>query len=119
MEYLMINGQDFSPLVASLKVGHETLVSEDSGRNANGDTVLDVVNQKYKIYVGLNYTTAEEMSGFLTAIEDYVVEVTFLNPITQDYTSIVAYTGTPEPEYFTIQEDKVLCKAMELNFIEL
>ena len=119
MEYLAINGVDFSPLVSSLKVGLETLVSQDSGRNANGDTVLDIVNKKYKIYVGLKYTTQEEMERFLTAIEDYVVEVSFLNPKTNSLTTIIAYTGTPEPEYFTIQPGKVICKAMELNFIEL
>ena len=51
MSYLMLNGTDVSDLVKSLKVGYETLVSDDSGRNANGDTVIDIVNQKVKVYV--------------------------------------------------------------------
>lgn len=119
MEYLKINGKDFSSLVNSLKVGYETLVSEDSGRNANGDTVLDIINKKYKIYVGLKYTTQDEMNEFLSAISDYVVQVSFLNPRTKAFSSITAYTGTPEPEYFTITGNRVLCKPMELNFIEL
>ena len=59
------------------------------------------------------------MQSFLAAIADYIVEVTFLNPKTQQLTTITAYTGTPEPEYFTIQTGKVLCKPLTLNFIEL
>ena len=46
--YFMINGEDFSHLVSGLKIGYETLVSDNSGRNAAGDTVIDVVNKKYK-----------------------------------------------------------------------
>ena len=69
MNYLKINNQDFSHLVNSLKVGYETLVSENSGRNANGDTVIDVINNKCKVYVGLRHTTQEEMKAFLDAIE--------------------------------------------------
>lgn len=119
MQYFKINNQDFSSLVNSLKPGFETLVSENSGRNANGDTVIDVVNKKIKLYVGLCYTTEDEMQSFLNAIENYVVDVTFRNPKTKALTTITAYTGTPEPEYFTIQDGKVLCKPMTLNFIEL
>ena len=51
MSYLKINGTDVSHLVKSLRVGYETLVAEDSGRNVNGDTVLDVINKKVKLYV--------------------------------------------------------------------
>ena len=119
MAFFKVGNTDFSYLVSSMKVGRETLVSENSGRNANGDTVIDVVNKKYKVYIGLRHTTDQEMQEFLAAIEDYVVNVTFLNPITNALTTITAYTGTPEPEYFTIQGGKVFCKPMEINFIEL
>jgi hypothetical protein len=119
MAYLRINNQDFSHIVNGLKIGKETLVSDDSGRNAAGDTVIDVINRKYKVYVNLRHTTGEEMDEFLTAISGYVVEVEFLNPFTSEVDSITAYTGTPEPEYYTIQDSKVIYKPMSLNFIEL
>lgn len=118
MSYLKINNQDFSHLVNSLKVGYETLVSENSGRNANGDTVIDVVNKKYKVYVGLRHTYHTEMKEFLDAIDEYVVEVTFLNPKTNSLKTITAYTGTPEPDYYTIS-DRTIYKPLSLNFIEL
>ena len=118
MSYLKINNQDFSHLVSSLKIGYETLVSENSGRNANGDTVIDVINKKCKVYVGLRHTFENEMNSFLNAIQDYVVQVSFLDPRTKALKTITAYTGTPEPDYYTIS-DRTIYKPMNLNFIEL
>lgn len=117
--YFKINNVDYSNLVSGLKVGKETLVSDNSGRNAQGDTVIDVINKKYKVYVTLRHTTDAEMAGFLSAISNYVVEVGFRNPETKDITTITAYTGTPEPEYYTIQDDFVVYKPLNINFIQL
>lgn len=116
--YFKINDTDFSHLVSGMKVGYETLVSENSGRNAAGDTVIDIVNQKIKVYLTLRHTTNDEMNGFLRAISDYVVNVSFLDPTTKALTTIICYTGTPEPEYYTIS-DKTIFKPLSLNFIEL
>ena len=118
MAYFKINNKDYSSLISGLKVGYETLVSSDSGRNAAGDTVIDVTNRKIKVYATLRHTTNAEMKDFLAAIKDYVVNVSFLNPETNSVTTINAYTGTPEPEYYTIS-DKTIFKPMSLNFIEL
>ncbi len=116
--YFKINDTDFSGLVSGLKVGYETLVSSNSGRNANGDTVIDVINRKVKLYVSFRHTTHLEMKSLLNAIGDYVVNVSFLNPETNTLSTITAYTGTPEPEYYTIS-DRTIFQPMELNFIEL
>lgn len=112
-----INNVDFSDLIAGLKVGYETLVSDSSGRNANGDTVIDFINMKRKIYVSLRHTTIAEMQSFLAAISDFNVEIEYLDPRTNTLESANTYTGTPEPEYYNI--NKSLCKPMDLNFIEL
>ena len=119
MYYLTINDIDYSYLVSGLKVSFETLVSSDSGRNAAGDTVIDVINNKTKVQVTLRHTFEEEMRDFLTAIEPYVVQIKFLNPKTKALKQITCYTGTPEPEYYTIQTDKIIYKPMNINFIEL
>ena len=119
MDYFLINNVDFSHLVSGLKVGYETLVSDNSGRNAAGDTVIDVINRKIKVYLTLRHTTQDEMNDFLEAIRDYVVEVTFLNPETNALDTITTYTGTPEPEYYTIQSHTIIYKPMSINFIQL
>lgn len=117
--YFKINNIDFSNLVSGLKVGYETLVSDKSGRNANGDTVIDVINTKRKVYVTFRHMTDIEMNELLRAIKDYVVTVTVRNPATNTMIDLTTYTGTPEPEYYTIQDTLVVYKPMSLNFIEL
>lgn len=116
--YFKINNVDYSDLVSGMKVGYETLVSDQSGRNAAGDTVIDIINRKIKLYITFRHTTNSEMKSLLAAIADYVVSVQFLDPKTQTLSTIQAYTGTPEPEYYTIS-DKTIYKPMSLNFIEL
>ena len=117
MAILKINGYDASGLVSGLRVGYETLVSDSSGRNANGDTVLDVINMKRKLYVTLKHTTFAEMQRFLGAIAPFVVEVEYLDPRDNTMKSATTYTGTPEPEYYNVS--KTIFKPMSLNFIEL
>ena len=119
MIYFKINNTDFSHLVSSLKVGYETLVSDNSGRNAAGNTVIDIINRKIKVYVEFRPMLDSHMNSLLTAIKDYVVNVSYLDPETQTLKTIQCYTGTPEPEYFTIQNNRKLFKQMSLNFIEL
>ena len=117
MTIFKINNVDFSGLVSGLMVGYETLVSDSSGRNANGDTVLDVINMKRKIYVTLRHTTVPEMGSFLAAVSPFQVTVSYLDPRTHTLQTAETYIGTPEPEYYNVS--KSIYKPMSLNFIEL
>lgn len=119
MSYLSINGTDVSHLVKGLKVGYETLVSEDSGRNANGDTVLDIINRKVKLYVTFRPMDGRDMSTLLSSIGPYVVDVSYRDSKTNTIKTINCYHGTPEPEYYWILNDQVLYKEFGFNFIEL
>ncbi len=119
MSYLSINGTNISHFVQGMKIGYETLVADGSGRNANGDTVLDIINKKVKIYVTFRPMDGQEMATLLNAIESYVVSVNFLDSKTNALRSATCYTGTPEPEYYWIHNGNVLYKSFELNFIEL
>ena len=119
MSYLTINNVDVSNLVSGLKVGYETLVSEDSGRNANGDTVIDIINRKAKVYVTFRPMDSSEMVKLMNSFSNYVVNVSFLDPKTNQIKTIQAYTSTPEPEYLWIHDNQVLYKSFNLNFIEL
>ena len=119
MSILKINGTDVSRLVKGLKVGYETLVSESSGRNANGDTVLDVINKKVKLYVAFRPMSDSDMAWLLNLIDGYVVSATYRDSKTNSEKTITCYTGTPEPEYYWILNNQVLYKEFELNFIQL
>lgn len=119
ISYLVLNGTDVSHLVKSMKIGYETLVSDNSGRNANGDTVIDIVNRKVKIQVTFVPMDGESMSSLLSAVGSYVISATFLDSRTRATTTINCYTGTPEPDYYWIHDDDILYKEMSLSFIEL
>lgn len=118
MSYLKINNTDISHLVKGLKIGYETLLAENSGRNANGDTVIDIVNRKVKVYATFRPMFDSEMIGFMDLIKDYVVNVSYRDAKTNTLQTIQCYTGTPEPEYYHIG-DQVIYKDFSLNFIEL
>ena len=119
MSYLKINNTDVSDLVKSLKIGYETLVSDNSGRNANGDTVIDVINKKVKIQVVFRPMEDTEMAKLLAAVEDYVINVTYRDSKTNSNKTVTCYTGTPEPDYYFIHDNRVLYKELSLNFIQL
>lgn len=119
MSYLNINGVDVSHLVKGLKIGYETLVAENSGRNANGDTVLDVINKKVKVYATFRPMNGDEMEYLLSAFENFVIPVSFMDSKTNTMKTITTYTGTPEPEYYWILGNNVLYREMNLNFIEM
>ena len=119
MSYLVINGTNVSHLVKGLKIGYETLVSEDSGRNANGDTVLDIVNRKIKVYATFRPMDGAEMKLLLSTFASYVINVTYRDSKTNETKTVRCYTGTPEPEYYWIHGNDVLYKQMNLNFVEL
>ena len=116
---LRINGTDVSDLVKSLKVGYETLVSENSGRNANGDTVIDVINKKVKLYVVFRAMESADMARLLATLENYVIDVSYRDVKTNSTKTITCYTGTPEPDYYFIHDNRVLYKELNLNFIQL
>lgn len=119
MSYLKLNNTDVSHLVKGLKNGYETLVADNSGRNANGDTVLDIVNKKIKVYATFRPMDDTEMKTLLNAIENYVIPVQFRDSKTNQLKTITCYCGTPNVEYYWILDRQVLYKEFQLNFIEM
>lgn len=119
MSNLIIDGFDATHLVKGLKIGYETLVSEDSGRNAAGDTVIDVINRKVKLYVTFRPMDGNEMASLLSAISSYVVSVSYRDSKTNSLKTIQCYHGTPEPEYYWTIGNNVLYKEFSFNFIQL
>lgn len=117
--YFKINNNDFSGLVSSMKIGYETLVSDESGRNAAGDMTFTYLNRKIKVYITFRHMTDKEMNMLMSQLDPREeIMVTFRSPETGQLQTISTYTGTPEPEYYTIQPTMVVYKPMSLNFIE-
>ena len=118
MAYFKINGVDYSMYVNELKV--DTQNNYNAQTNAAGDTVVDYINKKRSIEVGIIPLNDTVMANLQTAIDAFNVSISFRNPKTnaleENVNCIIPSNGI---EYYTIQSDKVMYKEFELKFIEL
>ena len=118
MTYFKINNVDYSMYVNALKIDSEAIYNAQT--NAAGDTVVDYINTKRTIEVGIIPLEGATMAALQTAIANFSVSLSFRNPKTQTLEEGVACI-IPENgvDYYTIQVGKVMYKALQLRFIEL
>lgn len=118
MTYFKIGGNDYSMFVNELNVSTDT--NYNAQTNAAGDTVVDYINKKRSIEVGiipLNDTIMKQLQEDIAAFN---VTISFLNPKTNILEEGVnCIIPSNEVEYYTIQADKVLFNALSLEFTEL
>ena len=118
MSYFKINDIDFSHCINSLKISDSK--NYNSQTNAAGDTVIDYINRKRSIEVGIIALDSEEMSNLLDAIDTINVYISFLNPKTQQIEDGVnCLIPSSQVDYYTIQNNKVMFKQFNLTFTEL
>lgn len=118
MAYFKIGEIDFSNYVNELKVNRVS--NYNAQTNAAGDTVVDFINHKREIEVGIIPLEDADMRQILEAIEPFNVLISFRNPLTgaleEDVNCIIPDS---EVEYYTIQVNRVLYNEMTLKFTEL
>lgn len=118
MAYFKIGDIDFSSYVSGLKV--KTNSNYTAQQNAAGDTVVDYINKKRTIEVEIVTIDDVTMLELQQAIDAFNVSISFMNPKTnvleENVNTIIPSDDT---EYYTIQNGKVLFKAMSLKFTEL
>lgn len=118
MAYFKIGDTDYSKYVNALKVNK--IAYYNSQTNARGDTVVDYINQKRTITVGIIPLDDEAMAQLQTDIDAFNVSISFRNPKTNALEEGVnCIVPEDEVEYYTIQANKVMYNAFEITFIEL
>lgn len=118
MAYFKINSHDYSKYVNALKVGTEHNYNAET--NAAGDTVVDYINKKRIIEVGIIPLDDAAMASLKADIEQFNILISFLNPDTKKLENNVnCIIPSNEVEYYTIQVGKVRYKAFTLQFEEL
>lgn len=117
MAYFMINDIDYSHCISELKVGSEA--NYNAQTNAAGDTVVDYVNKKRVIEVGIIPLNQTTLTNLTRLISNFNVSISFLNPETNSLETIDCIIPSSNVEYYTIQIGKVMSKAFTLQFIEL
>lgn len=116
MAYFKIGKTDFSSIVNELNINNTS--NYNSQTNAAGDTVVDYINTKRIIEVGIIPLDDTTMAELQTAINDFDVMISFRNPRTNQLETIFCIIPESGIEYYTIQANKVMYKAFKLKFIE-
>lgn len=118
MAYFKINNIDFSMCVNALSV--ISTPNYSAQMNAAGNTVIDYINSKRTFEVGIIPLTSTDMMALQSAISNINVEISFLNPNTNEIEeNIKCFLPSNAVSYYTIQAGKVLFNAFSLSFIEL
>lgn len=118
MAYFKIGANDYSMYVNALKI--KSSANYNAQTNAAGNTVVDYINKKRTIEVGIIPLNDNVMTQLQTDIANFNVSLSFLNPNTKQLeTSVNCIIPDSEVEYYTIQVDRVMYKAFNLSFEEL
>lgn len=117
MEYFKIWETDFSHYVNELKIATKT--NYNAQTNAAGDTVVDKINSKKEIEVGIIPLNEVDAQALLDAIDSFNVSIAFRNPKNSMIQRINCIISENDIEYYTIQNDKQMLKAFKLKFTEL
>lgn len=118
MAYFKINETDYSHYVNSLEIDNK--VNYTAQTNAAGDSVVDYVNKKRIFKVGIIPLTSEQIQPLLVDLDKFSVSITYREPRTGALVSgVLCIVPTFNPEYYTIQNNKVLFKEFSLTFTEL
>lgn len=118
MAYFMINGVDYSMYVSELRITKSA--NYNAQTNAAGDTVVDYINHKRTIEVGIIPLNDTVMSSLQSAIDAFNVSISFRNPKTNQLENNVnCIIVSNDADYYTIQTNKVMYKEFTLKFTEL
>lgn len=118
MTYFKIGDKDYSMYVNELNISTDT--NYNAQTNAAGDTVVDYINKKRSIEVGIIPLNDAVMADLQADIEAFNVSISFLNPNTKLLEENVnCIIPSNKVEYYTIQTNKVMYKALTLTFTEL
>ena len=118
MAYFKINGIDFSMYVRELKV--QKTHNYNAQTNAAGNTVVDKINSKRQIEVGIIPLDNVSMLTLQQEIDKFNVNISFMNPLTNTLEEgINCIIPENNVEYYTIRADKTSFKVFNLVFTEL
>lgn len=123
LTFVEINGQDISNYLASGSKVSWYDVSKDSGRNttnANGDMILNVINDKYRLDLITRPLTDEEVVTFFREIRKKpTMSVKFLDPFTNTLITKKMYRGDRSAEWLQPHGGSILFQAISQALIEV
>ena len=118
MAYFKIGQNDYSSIVSGLKVSKANKYNAQV--NAAGNTIVDFINTKRSFDVEIIALDDTKMAQLQRDLDAFNISVSFRNPQTNTLEENVnCIIPTHQIEYYTIQVNKVMYKAMTLKITEL
>lgn len=118
MAYFKIGDIDFSGICNKLEVS--TATNYNAQTNAAGNTVVDFINKKSVITVGIISLNDTEMLPLQQAIANFSVVISYRDPQTNTLrVNVPCIIPDNAVNYYTIQDGKVRYNALTLKFSEL
>lgn len=118
MAYFKIGQNDYSSIVSGLKVSNTNKYTSQT--NAAGNTVVDYINTKRSFEVSVIALDDTKMAQLQSDLASFNISISFRNPQTNALEENVnCIIPTHDIEYYTIQVNKVMYKAMTLKITEL
>ena len=116
MEYLKINGIDFSKCVSSLEVN--TVHNAKTRTNAAGNMNVKYINTKKVLNVGIIPLDSISSKSLLTELNKFEVEVEYLEPETEALQTISCIVPSNNVKYYRILADKTMMDAYKVTFTQ-
>lgn len=94
-----IGGQTFT--AKSLKINYESLVSDDSGRTADGTMSITWVYRSLpKIEIEMPPMSAAEVSNLLSLVQGQIYTITYYDPVRLTNGSAQVYTSSSKADVY-------------------
>lgn len=116
MAYFKIGDTDFSNKIADLTVAKKHIYNAQT--NAAGNTVVDTINAKRTITIKTIPMSQADLQALLTA-SSFNCTIYFLNPETGSLANANVIVPQSSISFYTIQNNKVIMKAVQLSYQEL
>ena len=120
MAYLKINGYELPPCKRGVTPTVTTIVG--AGRNANGVVVGQKIGRDQYKFNNLEWPwlSAEQWKIILSILDNFFVNVTFIDPVTNKEKTIKMYPGdrTAEPYYVDKNDKPTYYRNCKFNLID-
>lgn len=116
--YVLKAGGVALPIPSSYKISYEVL-DKDSGRNANGDMVRNILGTKVKIQcIFPMYTDENVFRLLLNVLKNPRISLEYYDIREDSYLTKTFYPSTATPEVYTLSDGKLISNELAINFIE-
>lgn len=117
MAILTINGAGI-PDPSKLEVTVTDITSDNSGRNAAGDMLLDKIAQKIQLACTWNWLTNTQIAQLLTAVDTLYFTVAYPDPKSGTVQTKTMYVGDRSAPIYNIQNGVPGWSGVSMNLIE-